>query len=78
MKATTERSDLFGHSCIRNCKISKRLYLVDILPMRGSKLSAVMAILDCSGHMVGEGKKDAEFIMSFSNPRLMSLMKEKY
>ncbi len=39
----------------------------------GSKPPLVIAILDCTDHIMNGGKKDAEFIISFSAPKVNGL-----
>ncbi len=43
----------------------KKMPLFIMLVMCGDKLPAVIFICDCTNHMVGGGKNDAEFIMIF-------------
>ncbi len=64
-RLTTEDAKWFGLSWIGDGATIKRMPLLNMLAMCGSKPPAVIAILDCTGHMVDGGKKDAEFIMSF-------------
>ncbi len=64
-RLTTENAKWFGLSWIGDGATIKRMPLLNMLAMCGSKPPAVIAILDCTGHMVDGGKIDAEFIMSF-------------
>ncbi len=48
-----------------------------MLTMCGSKPPSVVAIFDCTGHMVDSGKKDVEFIMSFFKSKLDEFGPEK-
>ncbi len=55
-RLTTENTNVFGISWIGNGATIKRMPLLNMLAMCGSKPPAVIAILDCTGHMVDGGK----------------------
>ncbi len=61
---------MFGLSWIGDGATIKRMPLLNMLAMCGSKPPAVIAILDCTDHMVDGEKKEVEFIMSFFKPKV--------
>ncbi len=69
-RLTTENANVFGLSWIGDGATIKRMPLLNMLAMCGSKPPAVIVILDCTGHMVDSGKKDSEFIMSFFKAKI--------
>ena len=77
-RLTTENANVFGLSWIGDSATIKRMPLLNMLAMCGSKPPAVIAILDCTGHMVDGGKKDAEFIMSFFKSKVDELIHERH
>ncbi len=68
----TEREIILGLSWIEDC--ASRGCFTNLIAMCINKLPAVKANLDFTSYMVDFGKKDDEFIMTFSNPTLMSLI----
>ncbi len=61
----TENKNVFGLSWIRDDATIKRMQLLNVFSMCGSKPLSVITIIDFTGHMVDDGKKDVEFIMSY-------------
>ncbi len=56
-RLTTENANVFGLSWIGDGATIKTMPLLNMLAMCGSMPPAVIAILDCTGHMVDGGKK---------------------
>ncbi len=58
-RLTTENANVFGLSWIGDGATIKRMPLLNMLAMCGSKPPAVIVILDCTGHMM-DGEKNAK------------------
>ncbi len=75
---TIENANVFGLSWIGDGTKIKRTSLLNMLAMCRSKPPAVIAILDCTGHMVDGGKMMLNSSCPFLYQSLMSLIQERH
>ncbi len=75
---TTENANVFWLRWIQDAAPIKRMPLLIMLAICGSKPQAVIAILDCTYHMVNARKKILNSSCPISNQRLMSLIQENH
>ncbi len=75
---TTENANVFVLSWIGDGATINRVSLLNMLVMCGSNPPAVITILDCTGHMMDGGEKDAVFIMFFFKSKVDELIQERH